>query len=136
MGFRSILVVFAIAATLANAQVAIQQGMTADSHCGQVSGVCLTCRMPGLIFILSFHQGYCFTALYSPQSQSINYTLVHSRSGTGDVGWWAIAQGEEMKGANMAVSEVLIPDYQCMLTRGTSTDQLGQCRWKPDYLAP
>lgn len=50
-------------------------------------------------------QGYCFTALYSPAAQAINYTLVVPQGGA-PLGWYAVAQGTQMVGANMAVNWV------------------------------
>lgn len=58
------------------------------------------------VFILTHQivlQGYCFTAVYSPQNRVINYTLIVPKGGPNS-GWFGVAQGSEMKGANMAVS--------------------------------
>lgn len=74
----------AVSVGLTQAQVAVESGMTADSHCGQ---------------------GYCVTALFSPTNQMINYTLVVPQGGS-QIGWWAVAQGTRMVGANMAINWV------------------------------
>lgn len=71
-------------AGFAKAQVAVQTGMTSDSHCGD---------------------GYCFTALYAPSSKMINYTLIVPQGGA-PLGWFGIAQGREMENANMAINWV------------------------------
>lgn len=67
---------------LAQAQVAKKSGLTSDSHCGS---------------------NYCFTALYDASKSSINYTLVVPQ-GNQQIGWWAVAQGTQMVGANMAIN--------------------------------
>lgn len=71
----------ALLATGATAQVAVKDGMTADSHCGT---------------------GYCITAVMS-DANAVNYTLVVPDGGK-QLGWYAIGQGTQMSGANMAVS--------------------------------
>jgi hypothetical protein len=76
-----IVVIVALLSVMTDAQVAVQSGMTSDSYCGQ---------------------GYCLSAVYAPASQSINYTLVVPQGGQ-PIGWWSIAQGTEMKGANYAL---------------------------------
>jgi Cytochrome domain of cellobiose dehydrogenase len=73
-----------VLAGFAKAQVAVQTGMTSDSHCGI---------------------GYCFTALYSPSNKMINYTLIVPQ-GDSPLGWYGVAQGTEMENANMAINWV------------------------------
>lgn len=43
-------------------------------------------------------QGYCFTALYIPSANAINYTLVVPEGGA-PLGWYGVAQGTQMVGA-------------------------------------
>lgn len=79
---------FALCAALlvgsSNAQVTAKSGLTADSHCGD---------------------GYCITGLYEASKKMINYTLVVPQGGS-QLGWFAIGQGEQMAGANMAINWV------------------------------
>ncbi|PWN34986.1 uncharacterized protein FA14DRAFT_36461 [Meira miltonrushii] len=84
MRFNVVWYVLPALAGFAKAQVAVQTGMTSDSHCGD---------------------GYCFTALYVPSSKMINYTLIVPQGGA-PLGWYGVAQGTEMENANMAINWV------------------------------
>ncbi|PWN32341.1 uncharacterized protein FA14DRAFT_87433 [Meira miltonrushii] len=75
---------FAAFVGLANAQVSDTSGLTADSHCGE---------------------GYCVTGIYDSKSKMANYTLVVPQGGA-PLGWYAIGQGTQMAGANMAINWV------------------------------
>ncbi|UZJ53198.1 hypothetical protein CBS101457_002518 [Exobasidium rhododendri] len=91
---------FAAMAGIASAQVAMESGMTADSHCGD---------------------GYCFTALYVPSSKALNYTLVVPQGGE-QLGWYSVAQGTQMVGANMAVNWVNSDMSTTTSHRGTTKE--------------
>ena len=84
MRFNTLWCILPALAGYAKAQVAVQAGMTSDSHCGE---------------------GYCFTALYSPTNKMINYTLIVPQGGS-PLGWYGVAQGTEMENANMAINWV------------------------------